>query len=412
MSTQNWACGGDTLYPVPTFLAVSLGVAAATVAQDIYFRLQCQTKDDPKADVVEVAASEISGKIRWLSPSTVRDAIKVLVNAGILIVVKRGGSAASSYKFDDDKAKHYARHPEEGAKLKAVKSPKPLTASRAPKSAPNVPTEPTEVASEIRPQFVGEICAVASEIRSVDGEICAVAGGIRPQTSDTPILEKNKREKDQNENGGGDQSAAPSQPEQSDADALAAANKYFHAVWIDLFGTPTDTVRALYAAVRAAVRNQFIAHRPRAELVKLVQETYRIEQSKNVIVTTPSTGPHGQVQNPDVPMTRPWRQGLPVAISSVPPSDKHGNVIPKRIGMGFNFDDIKRYSSGEYFIDQGEDSLGRPLWDWSKEKPKKITADDVIKMMVSMKWSKSSACRALGVDPSLFPSVPDTLAAA
>lgn len=102
------------------------------------------------------------------------------------------------------------------------------------------------------------------------------------------------------------------------------------------------------------------------------------------------------------PMTAPIRHGNPVQMKNVPKSDKNGNQIPEVIRRGFNADDMARYVAGEYFENQGTGPDGRPAWSWSKDPPKMVGYDDVVKMMKNMGITKERACTLLGVDPARF----------
>ncbi len=386
------AIGGDDLVPIPVFLAVSLGEAAAVVAQEVYFRQYCQMIKGAGegTEIVKVSSSDIQHKIRWMSATAVRDALRLLVAAEILVVVGGGGSAPTAYKIDDAKAKHFAQHPEDGAALRAaMKAKKPAQKNSEPNPLAKLPSEIRSVDSGNR--------SLVSEIRSVDS-------GNRSQTAPAPILEKDKDKKVINPMPTAIAPLSEPRQAQSAPDPTAKpqgddgrARRHFEAIWHEITGVwPREANRDEVLFVWSRTSKDFGAE-PRLKNPQLIDA---IRTARNQFLHR-DVGAAQQTSEP-IPMTVPWRQGIPIEKCRIPKTDKHGTVIPANIGNGFNFDDIKRYTSGEWFVDQGTDANGVPSWDWAKEQPKRVTYDDVIKFMKTMNCDLNRACALLGVDPARF----------
>lgn len=390
---MSWIIGDDVGLPVPVSLAVSIGEAAAVVAQDLFFRLSCLKKDNAEIATIKVSSNEIGEKIRWMSATSIRDALRLLVRAEIISVVTQGGSAGTVYSINESKAKWWAQHPKDGAELRAA-------------------------SKKSRPQFVSEIRSLPDEIRSLDSEIRSLPDEIRSQMADAPILQKRKEIKDENE----PTKAAPTasekeparivtslplqaqappishpDPSQQPQDAIQAARRYFGAIWHDITDKPAKdwADRDEVAFCWESTKSQFLTQPrpPKNTLMDLVRGARAKYRHRDVVAqktgddTAALTGP----------LTRPWHQGIPIEVAKVPSSDKNGTVIPKHIGIGFNFDDIKRHQNGEWFIDQGTDAFGVPRWEWSKEKPHKISVADVEDFMKKFSVSKEKAQQMLGV---------------
>lgn len=394
--------GGDDIVPVPVFLAVSLGEAAAVVAQEIYFRMCCQIKGAADvADVVKVSSAEIQHKLRWLSPTSVRDALRLLVAAGILIVVSGGGSSASSYKLDDARAKFFAQHPEEGAALRAGMKAKKTTTKTAQKISEQNPL--ANAPSEIR--------SLVSENRSVDSENRSLPSEIRSQTESHLY---NKKENNKNLKPAPMADATCSEP-QSHAeprraarttdrseDVLNQAKGRFLRVWETATGTPysRDLAHEEKREVWTVWENtqaHFLANQLDGNaLIEII----RTERNKYRHRDVAAQNQDKQESSATGPMTKPIRHGNPVQMKNVPPSDKHGNKIPEVIRRGFNADDMARYVAGEYFENQGTGPDGRPAWSWSKDPPKAVGRHDVMITMKNMRVSKKTACMMLNIDPN------------
>ncbi len=389
--------GGDDIVPVPVFLAVSLGEAAAVVAQEVYFRMCCQIKGAAEAsDVVKVSSTEIQHKLRWLSPTSVRDALRLLVAAGILIVVGGGGSSASSYKLDDARAKFFTQHPEEGAALRAG-----MKAKKTTKTAQKI-SEQNPLANPI-----SEIRSLVSENRSVDSENCSVASEIRSQT-ESHLYNKKENNKIMKADvvladaSLAEQSRAPESVPMAhvaDAEEVKAAKLRFGAIWAEVTGKRAkECDPQLVNTVWANVSARFL-ERPKVDS-KALADLIRTEQNKYRHRDVTTQNQEKQEQAATGPMTSPIRHGNPVQMRNVPLSDKHGNKIPENIRRGFNADDMARYVAGEYFENQGTGPDGRLAWSWTKEPPKAVGRHDVVTTMKNMRVSKKTACTLLGIDPN------------
>lgn len=410
MKYESRIVGGSKSTPLPLDLLECVGLYEALVCQEVAFQVDRQAyalrNENNTSTGARVSSEAVSRKFRnRISASMVRTAMQNLKILGIVVELEPASGVQSALVLVDHERAAQVHEMGWDAAQAILTEARLLTKKRKSSPTPNTADTSCQVA-DTTSQLADTTCQPAVFAPIIPNKnnnkntnltanaspflsepqterVASVASAPIPQISPETALEPQQE---------GTPSKHPMTPEDR---ALVQSKSVFMGAWRAL-GIPFDktVAKSAYEAMSA--------HSPEITFCMNQNTVQQWIVDNGYLPRQPSDEPASHTAQPVGPMTKPIRHGNPVQMKNVPPSDKHGNKIPEVIRRGFNADDMARYVAGEYFENQGMGPDGRPAWSWSKDPPKMVGYDDVVKMMKNMGITKERACTLLGVDPARF----------
>lgn len=393
MKYENRIVGGSKSVPLPLDLLECIGLYEALVCQEVTFQVDRQAyalrNESNLTTGVRVSSESISRKFRGrISASTVRTAMQNLKMLGIIVELEAASGVQSALVIvDHERASQVHKMGWDAAQ--AILAESRLLAKKR-KSLTNTADNKNHLPDTVN-QIADTICQQETVTHIIPNK--NNNKNTKPELANAICSETQNSEPIQNE----PHLASERKSAETRTNTLPTAEE--HA---------TTKAKAIFANAWRALGIEIEPRSMRAAFEALLAHAPHVAHSANQgavqewLVGNGYASPAASPSAPQQPrhsgsLTKPWHQGIPIEASKVPSSDKNGTPIPRHIGMGFNFDDQKRYQNGEWFIDQGTDAHGVPRWEWSKERPKKITAADVESFMKRFSVSKEKAQAMLGV---------------